>query len=74
MNHPLRALRGTLFVSLAILVAACATTSMCQSVPHPERFRDSERCRDRECCRAGDAPRRRRLHPVAVRARPTTSP
>ena len=27
MNHPLRALRGTLFVSLCILVAACATTS-----------------------------------------------
>ena len=27
MNNPLRALRGTLFVSLAILAAACATTS-----------------------------------------------
>ena len=27
MNHPLRALRGTLLVSLSILVAACATTS-----------------------------------------------
>jgi len=27
MNNPLRALRGTLFISLAILVAACATTT-----------------------------------------------
>jgi hypothetical protein len=34
MNHPLRALRGTLLVSLSILVAACATTTTSPS-PSP---------------------------------------
>src|SRR6185436_8475889 len=36
MNHPLRALLGTLFVSLCILVAACATTTTTPSpTPSP---------------------------------------
>ena len=77
MNHPLRALLGTLFVSLCILVAACATTDDDPGSPPRVLPRHSERCRDRECCRDRDCvctASRRRLQPVAGRARLTTSP
>ena len=57
MNHPLRALLGTLFVSLCILVAACATTTTTPSpTPSPPRRRALRRPRRLPRAR----PRRRR--------------
>ena len=54
MNHPLRALRGTLLISLSILRSPRARR-LPRAHPHPDRHRDSERCRDRsERVRDGD--------------------